>query len=534
MRLPAPLTPAWGVLQELAAQRANFDLPAAFAADAEREQRYTRSAAGLRLDLSRQCIDESVLAALTQLLDTVDMRGAIESMWRGEPINNTEQRAAWHVQLRRPAVMTGDLTRDMTRDLTPDVTSATAEVLAERRRMLAFADEIRASGAFDTVINIGIGGSDLGPAMVVQALRSLANGPKVYFVSNVDGIALHDLLQELDPARTLFIICSKTFTTQETLANAERARAWILEHLGESAIPNHFAAVSVNAAAMDRFGIAVDRRFAMWDWVGGRYSVWSAVGISLAMAVGSARFEEFLAGAHAMDEHFRTAPWADNLPALMALVGVWNINFLKIPTLAVLPYSERLARFPAFLQQLEMESNGKSVTREGQPVSWETAPVVWGEPGNNAQHSFFQLLHQGTLRAALDVILLRVSPIGDTKAQSLATANGLAQIETFAMGQQGADAHRRHPGSRPQSVLVLDELTPRALGALIALYEHKVFVQSVVWGINAFDQFGVEAGKRVCNEMLATSEASATSPASAMDRDAKLRSVRQLLKSLGA
>ncbi|MBM4232333.1 MAG: glucose-6-phosphate isomerase [Gammaproteobacteria bacterium] len=521
MRLPAPLMPAWGVLQDLAAQRANFDLPAAFAADAEREQRYTRSAAGLRLDLSRQCIDESVLAALTQLLDTVDMRGAIESMWRGEPINNTEQRAAWHVQLRRPAVMTGDLTRDMTRDLTRDVTSATAEVLAERRRMLAFADEIRASGAFDTVINIGIGGSDLGPAMVVQALRSLANGPKVYFVSNVDGIALHDLLQELDPARTLFIICSKTFTTQETLANAERARAWILEHLGESAIPNHFAAVSVNAAAMDRFGIAVDRRFAMWDWVGGRYSVWSAVGISLAMAVGSARFEEFLAGAHAMDEHFRTAPWADNLPALMALVGVWNINFLKIPTLAVLPYSERLARFPAFLQQLEMESNGKSVTREGQPVSWETAPVVWGEPGNNAQHSFFQLLHQGTLRAALDVILLRVSPIGDTKAQSLATANGLAQIETFAMGQQGADAHRRHPGSRPQSVLVLDELTPRALGALIALYEHKVFVQSVVWGINAFDQFGVEAGKRVCNEMLATSEGT---PASA--------SVRQLLKQL--
>jgi glucose-6-phosphate isomerase len=529
MRLPAPLTPAWGVLQDLAARRANFDLPAAFAADPEREQRYTRSAAGLRLDLSRQCIDESVMAALTQLLDAVDMRGAIDSMWRGEPINNTEQRAAWHVQLRRPAVMAGDMSGDMT--------SVTAEVLAERRRMLAFAEEIRASGAFDTVINIGIGGSDLGPAMAVQALRSLASGPTVHFVSNVDGVALNDLLQELDPARTLFIICSKTFTTQETLANAERARAWILEHLGESAVPKHFAAVSVNAAAMDRFGIAADRRFAMWDWVGGRYSVWSAVGISLAIAVGSARFEEFLVGAHAMDEHFRTAPWADNLPALMALVGVWNINFLKIPTLAVLPYSERLARFPAFLQQLEMESNGKSVTREGQPVSWETAPVVWGEPGNNAQHSFFQLLHQGTLRAALDVILLRVSPIGDTKAQALATANGLAQIETFAMGQQGADPHRRHAGSRPQSVLVLDELTPAVLGALIALYEHKVYVQSVIWGINAFDQFGVEAGKRVCNEMLATSTPGApgaTGARAAIDRDAKLRSVRQLLKSLDA
>ena len=503
-RQPGPLTPAWGVLQDLAAHRDNFSLAAAFAADPAREQRYTRRAAGLLLDVSRQCIDEPVMTALTALLDSLDMRGAIDSMWRGEVINNTEQRAAWHVELRRPR--------------------ATTEVLEARRRMLTFADEIRDGGRFATIVNIGIGGSDLGPAMAVQALHSIARGPKVHFVSNVDGVALHDLLREIDPARTLFIICSKTFTTQETLANAERARAWILEHLGESAIPRHFAAVSVNAAAMDRFGIAPDRRFPMWDWVGGRYSVWSAVGISLAIALGSNGFEAFLAGAHAMDEHFRAAPWADNLPALMALLGVWNVNFLKIPTLAVLPYTDRLARFPAFLQQLEMESNGKSVTREGQLVHWETAPVVWGEPGNNAQHSFFQLLHQGSLRAALDVILLRVSPTGDAAAQTLATANGLAQIETFAMGQQGTDPHRRHPGSRPQSVIVINELTPSALGALIALYEHKVYVQSVIWGINAFDQFGVEAGKRVCNEMLATD---------ASDRESKLRTVRQLAKLLG-
>jgi len=488
MRLPAPLTPAWGVLQDLAARRANFDLPAAFAADPDREQRYTRSAAGLRLDLSRQCIDESVMAALTQLLDAVDMRGAIDSMWRGELINNTEQRAAWHVQLRRPAVMTSEMSGDLT--------SVTAEVLAERRRMLAFVEEIRASGAFDTVINIGIGGSDLGPAMAVQALRSLASGPKVHFVSNVDGVALHDLLQDLDPARTLFIICSKTFTTQETLANAERARAWILEHLGESAVPNHFAAVSVNAAAMDRFGIAADRRFAMWDWVGGRYSVWSAVGISLAMAVGSARFDEFLAGAHAMDEHFRTAEWSRNLPALLGLVGVWNTNFLAIPALAILPYSDRLARWPAFLQQLEMESNGKSVLADGSPALCATAPILWGAPGNDAQHSFYQLLHQGSLRSAMDILMVLASPVGRPAAQRDANLHALAQVEAFALGNTAGPPHRRHRGGRPQSLLVMPALTPATLGSLIALYEHKVFVQSVIWGINAFDQFGVELGKK--------------------------------------
>jgi glucose-6-phosphate isomerase len=288
---------------------------------------------------------------------------------------------------------------------------------------------------------------------------------------------------------------------------------------------------------MDRFGIATDRRFRMWDWVGGRFSLWSSVGLAAAIALGSTGFRRLLAGARELDQHFREAPPASNLPFLMAVLGVWNTQFQATHSLAVLPYSDRLALLPSFLQQLEMESNGKSVTREGQPVSWETAPVVWGEPGNNAQHSFFQLLHQGTLRAALDVILLRVSPIGDTKAQALATANGLAQIETFAMGQQDADPHRRHAGSRPQSVLVLDELTPAVLGALIALYEHKVYVQSVIWGINAFDQFGVEAGKRVCNEMLATSTPGApgaTGARAAIDRDAKLRSVRQLLKSLDA
>ena len=511
MAMAGPLTPAWGVLETLAATRKNFDLGAAFDTDAARETRYTYAAAGLTLDVSRQCIDEAVHRALLQLPDAVGLREAIEAMWRGDPINSTERRAAWHVLLRRPGVAT-DTIEHSTNAVSADSPKEFAEVLAERERMLAFAEEIRASGQFETVINIGIGGSDLGPAMAVQALRSWRNPessapvPVVHFVSNVDGCALHDLLQTANPQRTLFIVCSKTFTTQETLANAHVAREWILARLGVTAIPDHFAAVSVNAAAMDNFGIHPARRFAMWDWVGGRYSVWSAVGLALAIAIGRAAFDDFLAGAHSIDEHFRRAPWAENLPVLLALVGIWNVNFLEIPTLAVLPYSDRLARFPAFLQQLEMESNGKSVMHDGTEVRWATAPVIWGEPGNNAQHSFFQLLHQGSLRAALDVILLKRSPIGDESAQRLATANGLAQIETFALGQRAADPHRNHPGARPQSVIVLDRLTPATLGALIALYEHKVYVQSLVWGINAFDQFGVELGKKICHRTLAALE----------------------------
>jgi glucose-6-phosphate isomerase len=515
MATAGPLTPAWGVLEALAATRKNFDLGAAFAADEGRETRYTRKAAGLMLDVSRQCIDDAVHHALLQLPDAVGMREAIEAMWRGDPINSTERRPAWHILLRRPAVAADGAPKEFT------------AVLAERERMLAFAEEVHDRGQFDTVINIGIGGSDLGPAMAVEALCSLGRArPAVYFVSNVDGCALHDLLQTANPQRTLFIVCSKTFTTQETLANANTAREWIRVRLGVTAIPDHFAAISVNAAAMDDFGIDPARRFAMWDWVGGRYSVWSAVGLALAIAIGRTAFDDFLTGAYTLDEHFRAAPWDENLPVLLALVGIWNINFLKIPTLAVLPYSDRLARFPAFLQQLEMESNGKSVTHDGTPVHWETAPVIWGEPGNNAQHSFFQLLHQGSLRASVDVILLKRSPIANDHAQRLATANGLAQIETFALGQRTDDPHRVHPGARPQSVIVLEQLTPATLGALIALYEHKVYAQSVIWGINAFDQFGVELGKKICHRTLAALD-SAESGGSG-----NLRSVRGLIEKV--
>ena len=495
-----PDTAAWKQLQRLADQGAGRDIRAAFAADPGRESRYTRRAAGLTLDLSHQGIDDTVHAALLQLLDEVDLRRSIETMFAGEKINTTESRAVLHTALRQRA---GDAAGGQTIE---------QEVLRERARMLNFAESIRTGGRYDTVINIGIGGSDLGPAMAVAALKDFSRGaPRVLFVSNVDGCALHDALEAADPARTLFIICSKTFTTQETMANAERAKAWVQRHRPGVDTSEQFAAVSVNAEAMDAFGVHPAQRFAMWDWVGGRYSVWSAIGLSLAIAIGARGFEDFLAGAREIDRHFQSAPWAENLPALLALAGIWNINFQSIPTLAVLPYTDRLARFPAFLQQLEMESNGKRVLRDGSLVRCATAPVIWGEPGNNAQHSFFQMLHQGSLRAALDVILVRRSPIGDEAAAQLALANGLAQIETFTVGQQTDDPHRVHEGNRPLSVLSIESLTPATLGALIALYEHKVFVQSVVWGINAFDQFGVELGKKIAGTTLAALQSADTS-----------------------
>jgi glucose-6-phosphate isomerase len=468
-----------------------------FERDPERFEHCSVSAAGLLLDWSRQRIDAAALASLGALAEAAGVPAATESMFRGDRINRTEDRAVLHVALRQPAGagIGGPVIE--------------AEVLAERARMLAFAESIRTSGEFDDVVHLGIGGSDLGPAMAVQALRHHTGGPghrapRVRFAANVDGCALSDILAEADPRRTLFIVVSKTFTTQETLANARTARAWLVEHLGEAAVPAHFAAVSVNAAAMDAFGIHPQRRFMMWDWVGGRYSLWSSVGVSLAIAIGAEHFEQLLAGAHAMDRHFREAPWSRNLPMLMALIGIWNIDCERLPTLAVLPYDSRLARFPAFLQQLDMESNGKRVGLDGHPVTHGTAPVVWGEPGNDAQHSFFQMLHQGTPRAALDILLGLHSSCGREDHQEFAIANALAQAEAFLRGRsgEGVTPHQVHEGGRPHSLLIFDRLDPATLGALVALYEHKVFVQSVVWGINAFDQFGVELGKRIANEVL--------------------------------
>lgn len=482
----ASSTGAWRQLQKLAAS-SQPTISALFDMEPGRSRRCIVEGGGLVLDHSRQRVSQEVCGLLGQLADEIDLRERIRGLYRGDFVNFTEKRQALHTALRR--------------NLAPHA----EEVHGERERMLAFAEAVRSghirgiSGeAFELVVNIGIGGSDLGPAMAVEALRAFApESPRIAFVSNIDGCRLTDTLAAADPRRTLFIVCSKTFTTLETRTNADSARRWLAARLGEAAVPEHFAAVSVNASAMDNFGIHPDYRFAMWDWVGGRYSIWSSIGVSLAVAIGAVAFRRFLSGAEAMDEHFSSASWEVNLPALMGLIGVWNIQYLGLPTLAVLPYDDRLARFPAYLQQLDMESNGKRVRADGSPVFSGTAPVIWGEPGNNAQHSFFQMLHQGSPRAALDFIVPAISSCGDQAAQQLAIANCLAQAEAFAFGQQSDDPHRVHEGNRPSSIVMFRQLDPWTLGSLIALYEHKVFTQSVVWGINAFDQWGVELGKKL-------------------------------------
>jgi glucose-6-phosphate isomerase len=512
-------TADWRALLARAAETRNVSLRALRDADPARASKYAREACGLYLDFSRQRIDDDGLRILTGLVEACRLRDAIAAMWRGDAINSTEGRAVLHTALRIPAES----------DAAPGGAGIARQVIAERENMLKFADAVRdgtvrgsTGSRISTIINIGIGGSDLGLAMAVKALHSLtANAPRVKFVSNVDGTDLANALEDADPVGTLFIVASKTFTTQETLANARSARAWLAGALGEGAVPAHFAAVSTNAQAMDAFGVNPDYRFVMWDWVGGRYSMWSSIGVSLAIAIGREAFLEFLAGGHEVDRHFHSAPWDRNLPVLMGLLGVWNINCLDLPTLAVLPYDGRLKRFPAYLQQLDMESNGKSVTVAGEPVAHSTAPVIWGEPGNNAQHSFFQMLHQGTPRAALDFLLPAKSSCGNQPQAELAIANCLAQADAFAFGYtreqaaselaaRGTDPsrielfarHKVHVGNRPVSIVAFERLDARTLGKLVALYEHKVFTQSVVWGINAFDQWGVELGKKMCEEVL--------------------------------
>ena len=516
MPAPGPRTPPWHELTAHATRLGAVATHELFARDPGRFERFSREGAGVLMDFSRQHLDEMVLGKLAELAEAVGLREYREAMWRGEKINATEGRAVLHVALRQPAgARIGG-------------TEIAREVLEERERMLAFAESVRSgriSGSsgkpFNRVVNIGIGGSDLGPAMAVRALRAYTlDAPRCEFVSNVDGNRLADILQDADPRSTLFIVSSKTFTTLETLTNAHTARAWLRDKLGEEAVREHFAAVSVNHRAMDEFGVHPEYRFKMWDWVGGRYSLWSSIGVSLAIAIGKEGFLALLAGGHEMDEHFRTTRWHENLPALMGLIGAWNINFQMLPTLAVLPYDERLGRLPAYLQQLEMESNGKSVALDGHRVEWQTAAVIWGEPGNNAQHSFFQLLHQGTARAALDLLLPAKSSCDNQAQQDLAIANCLAQAEAFMSGLSAAAVradleraqlpperiealtpHKVHPGSRPSTLIAFARLDPATLGKLIALYEHKVFTQGVIWGINSFDQWGVELGKKLCEQL---------------------------------
>jgi glucose-6-phosphate isomerase len=511
-------TREWQALNALMLTDGTRHLRDLFAEDSERFQRFSRCDMDMLFDFSRQRVTQPVLEALMNLAKARGLKERIEAMFAGELINNTEQRAVLHTALRAGP---DAVVKVNGKDVMP-------EVRANLKRMRDFVEGVQTGRIqgftgkhFTDVVNIGIGGSDLGIVMATEALARYRHRTlNIHCVSNIDGSQLADVLEKLDAARTLFVVCSKTFTTLETLNNARIARQWMVDRLGPGAVSRHFAAVSTNTKALDAFLIAPQNRFTMWDWVGGRYSLWSAVGLSIALAIGMDNFEIMLEGARTMDEHFRTTPFENNYPVLMGMLGVWNRNFLGMDSHAVLPYDQRLHRFPAYLQQLDMESNGKCVTREGQAVECDTGAVLWGEPGSNAQHSFFQLLHQGTARVALDFI----APVNASSEyqgqQNLALANCFAQAQAFALGYSAAEVraelqakglddaaitklqpHKLHPGNRPSSLLLFPRLGPKTLGKLIALYEHKVFVESIIWGINAFDQWGVELGKKMAEAM---------------------------------
>jgi glucose-6-phosphate isomerase len=497
---------AWSRLCEHFEQLRGRHLRELFDADPERGTRLTAEAAGIFLDYSKNRVTDETLQLLVELARESGLRERIDAMFDGEKINSTEGRAVLHVALRAPS---GErITTDGI-----DVVPAVHEVLG---RMAEFADKIRSGRwkghtgqSIRNVVNIGIGGSDLGPVMAYEALRAYTDRNLVFrFVSNVDGTDFAEATRDLDPAETLFIVSSKTFTTLETMTNASTARNWLLEAMGgeKSAIAKHFVAVSTNSEAVEEFGIDVMNMFGFWDWVGGRYSLDSAIGLSTMIAVGPEQFREMLDGFHAIDEHFRTAPFEQNLPVLLGLLTVWYTDFFGAQTQAVLPYDQYLKRFPAYLQQLTMESNGKHVTIAGDQVDYPTGPVYWGEPGTNGQHSFYQLIHQGTVLIPADFIgfLHSLNPIG--VHHDLLTANVFAQAEALAFGKtadqvraEGTDdelvPHRVFEGNRPSNTILLDRLTPFALGSLVALYEHSVFTQGTIWSVNPFDQWGVELGK---------------------------------------
>ncbi len=464
-----------------------------FADDPTRADRYVVRAGDLRIDYSKQPVDEIVLAQLLALAETAGVESRRDAMFAGEHINVTEDRAVLHTALRAPvdAVVTVD-----GENVVPDV----HEVLDA---MAAFTERIRADERITDIVNIGIGGSDLGPAMAAQALAAFGHPRlRTHFVSNVDGADVHATLQRLDPASTLFIVASKTFGTIETLTNARTARDWLVAELGEDAVAAHFVAVSTNAERVAEFGIDTDNMFGFWDWVGGRYSVDSAIGLSLMLLIGATAFGEFLAGFHAIDDHFRHLPLAENAPVLLAMIGILHSDVLDRDTKAVLPYAQELARFPAYLQQLDMESNGKRVRLDGTPVAGGTGPIVWGEPGTNGQHAFYQLLHQGTRVVPVDFIGFATPNHPYRNHHDLLMANLFAQAEALAFGRSNpTEPHRDFPGDRPSTMILADRLTPAVLGQLIALYEHVVFVQGVVWGVNSFDQWGVELGKELANRI---------------------------------
>ena len=521
---------AWTQLEAHRDELREVHLRGLFAQDPGRFERFSLRLDDLLVDYSKQRVTADTMRLLTALAEVTGVERLRDQMFAGAPINGTEGRAVLHVALRQqspaPVLVNGH-------DVMPDVRAALAH-------LGAFSEAVRsgawtgATGARITdVVNLGIGGSDLGPAMVVDALTPYGReGPRLHFVSNVDGAHLDETLRVVPAATTLFVIASKTFTTQETMTNARSARAWLVAALGEAAVARHFVAVSTNTAEVARFGIAPENMFVFWDWVGGRYSLWSSIGLPIALAVGVAHFQALLAGAHDMDEHFRTTPLARNLPVVLGLLGVWNTNFLGAETHAVLPYDQHLRRLPAFLQQLDMESNGKRVDAQGQPVDVPTGPIVWGEPGTNGQHAFYQLLHQSPRLVSSDFLAAAESGHALPEHHELLLANFFAQPEALMHGKteeevraeltaQGLPpetvarlaSHKVFPGNRPSTSLLYRRLDPRTLGRLLALYEHKVFVMGAVWGINSFDQWGVELGKvlatRIRPELDAAHDATA-------------------------
>ncbi|MCE9623675.1 MAG: glucose-6-phosphate isomerase [Actinomycetia bacterium] len=488
-----------------------------FQTDSQRAERYVLVAGDLRIDYSKNLIDDRVLAVLQKVAAAAKVEARRDAMFAGAHINATEDRAVLHTALR--ALRSAELVVDG-HDVVADVHSVLDRMEAFARRVRS-GDWLGATGKrIETIVNIGIGGSDLGPAMAYLATESFAQpGLHCRFVSNVDGADIASNLADLEPATTLVVVSSKTFTTIETLTNASEARRWVVDSLGAEAVAKHFVAVSTNAAKVAEFGIDVENMFEFWDWVGGRYSVDSAIGLSLMIAIGPPAFRDFLAGFHTIDEHFRSAPPANNAPMVMALLGVWYHNVLGAETKAVLPYAHELRRFPAYLQQLDMESNGKSVRLDGGEVATTTGPIVWGEPGTNGQHAFYQLLHQGTRLVPIDFIGFAQPNRGPAAQHDLLMANLFAQGEALAFGKTLAEvvaegvpahqqAHRVFPGDRPSTTILAPRLTPGVLGQLIALYEHIVFVQGVVWGVNSFDQWGVELGKvlatRISPELTTT------------------------------
>ncbi|HEX2542998.1 MAG TPA: glucose-6-phosphate isomerase [Caldimonas sp.] len=493
-------TVAWSTLSgHYEAHGRDFDLREAFARDPRRHTALAFEAPEVFADLSKNLIDAATLRFLADLSRERGVPALRDAMLAGEPINTTEGRAVLHTALRAP----------------PGAAPFSAEVHGVLDAMLAFAEDVRARAdaapprRLRHVVNIGIGGSDLGPQMVIRALAAHVH-PRLefHFVSNVDGHDIASVLQRCDPAETLFIVASKTFTTQETMANADTAKAWFLA-AGGSPIEDHFVATTTHVEAAARFGIGTT--FGFWDWVGGRYSLWSAIGLPIAIALGADGFRALLAGARAMDEHFAAAPIERNVPMLLGLLDVWYRNFHGFTSRSVAPYHQGLKRLPAYLQQLEMESNGKRVDRDGEPVGCATSPVVWGEPGTNGQHAYFQMLHQGTDVIPVEFILVRTPDLARADAAIAASlarqhrmllANGLAQSQALMQGRSSDEPHRHFPGNRPSTTLLLEQLTPRSLGALIALYEHRVFTSGAVWGIDSFDQWGVELGKVLGNELL--------------------------------